>query len=198
MDIVLRESDRLNQTIKSFLAYARPQRAQSVRLDLRTAVTETAMLLRNSPDVGERHAVGLAVADGEVPFEGDENQVRQIIWNLATNGLRAMPQGGELTLGARLERTTAGLQAILEVTDRGVGMAPEEIEVIFQPFRGKFGKGTGLGLAIVHRIVSDYGGRIDVQSRVGEGTTFIVRFPGLEPALGSAPAPAAPSRVGSA
>jgi two-component system sensor histidine kinase PilS (NtrC family) len=198
MDIVLKESDRLNQTIKSFLAYARPQRAQSVRLDLRTAVTETAMLLRNSPDVGERHAVGVAVAGGEVPIEGDENQVRQILWNLATNGLRAMPQGGELTLGARVERTAAGLQAILEVTDRGVGMAPEEIEVIFQPFRGKFGKGTGLGLAIVHRIVSDYGGRIDVQSRVGEGTTFTLRFPGLEPSPGGAPAPAAPSRVGSA
>jgi two-component system sensor histidine kinase PilS (NtrC family) len=198
MDIVLKESDRLNQTIKSFLAYARPQRAQSVRLDLRTAVTETAMLLRNSPDVGERHAVRLAVVEGEVPFEGDENQVRQIIWNLATNGLRAMPQGGELTLGARLERTETGLQAILEVTDRGVGMAPEEIEVIFQPFRGKFGKGTGLGLAIVHRIVSDYGGRIDVQSRVGEGTTFTIRFPGLEPVEGLGAAPTAPSRVGSA
>ena len=61
MDIVLKESDRLNQTIKSFLAYARPQRAQSTRLDLRTLVTETAMLLRNGPDVGERHTVGLAV-----------------------------------------------------------------------------------------------------------------------------------------
>lgn len=198
MDIVLKESDRLNQTIKSFLAYARPQRAQSVRLDLRTAVTETAMLLRNSPDVGERHAVRLAVADGEVPFEGDESQVRQIIWNLATNGLRAMPQGGELTLGARLERAAGGLHAILEVTDNGVGMAPEELEGIFQPFRGKFGKGTGLGLAIVHRIVTDYGGRIDVQSRVGSGTTFSIRFPGLEPSQGLAPDPAAPSRARSA
>ena len=107
MDIVLRESDRLNQTIKSFLAYARPQRAQSTRLDLRTLVTETAMLLRNGPDVGERHAVGLAVGEAEVPCEGDESQVRQILWNLATNALRAMPHGGELTLGARLERGTA-------------------------------------------------------------------------------------------
>jgi two-component system sensor histidine kinase AtoS len=77
-------------------------------------------------------------------------------------------------------------------------MAPEELEVIFQPFRGKFGKGTGLGLAIVHRIVTDYGGRIDVQSRVGEGTTFTIRFPGLEPSQELAPDPTAPSRARSA
>ena len=200
MDIVLKESDRLNQTIKSFLAYARPQRAPSTRLDLRPLVTETAMLLRNGPDVGERHAVSLAVAGGEVPFEGDESQVRQVLWNLATNALRAMPQGGELTLGARLEHMADGPpQAILEVSDCGVGMAPEELEVIFQPFRGKFGKGTGLGLAIVHRIVTDYGGRIEVQSRLGEGTTFTVRFAGLEPSQEQAPSrPPAPSQARSA
>jgi two-component system, NtrC family, sensor histidine kinase PilS len=200
MDIVLKESDRLNQTIKSFLAYARPQRAQSTRLDLRTLVTETAMLLRNGPDVGERHAVGLAVGEAEVPCDGDESQMRQILWNLATNALRAMPHGGELTLGARLERgTDSTLQAILEVADRGVGMTPEELEVIFQPFRGKFGKGTGLGLAIVHRIVTDHGGRIDVQSRPGEGTTFTVRFPGLDPVGDrAAPRPSAASQARSA
>jgi two-component system sensor histidine kinase PilS (NtrC family) len=181
MDIVLKESERLNQTIKSFLAYARPQRAQSTRLDLRTLAYETATLLRNSPEVGERHSVRLAAADGEVPFEGDESQVRQILWNLATNGLRAMPHGGELALGTRLERTPDGLTfAVLDVADHGVGMTPEELEGIFQPFRGTFGKGTGLGLAIVHRIVTDYGGRIDVHSRPGEGTTFTVRFPGVQ------------------
>jgi signal transduction histidine kinase len=78
-------------------------------------------------------------------------------------------------------------------------MAPEELEVIFQPFRGKFGKGTGLGLAIVHRIVTDHGGRIDVQSRPGEGTTFTVRFPGLDPVGDrAAPRPSAASQARSA
>jgi two-component system sensor histidine kinase PilS (NtrC family) len=200
MDIVLKESERLNQTIKSFLAYARPQRTQSARLDLRTLVNETALLLRNSPEVGERHAVHVAAPDQDVPVDGDESQVRQILWNLATNGLRAMPQGGVLTLGARFERAADGAPlAILEVTDHGVGMSPEELEGIFQPFRGAFGKGTGLGLAIVHRIVTDYGGRIDVQSRQGEGTTFTVRFPGVAAAGGGAPASApAPSHARSA
>ena len=195
MDIVLRESERLNQTIKSFLAYARPQRAQTTRLDLRTLVSETAMLLRNSPDVGERHSVRVAASEGEVPCEGDESQVRQILWNLATNGLRAMPHGGELTLGARLERASDGAMcAVLDVADHGVGMTAEELEGIFQPFRGTFGKGTGLGLAIVHRIVTDYGGRIDVQSHPGDGTTFTVRLPGVQPSARRE----APSRARSA
>ena len=85
--------------------------------------------------------------------------------------------------------------AVLDVADHGVGMSAEELEGIFQPFRGTFGKGTGLGLAIVHRIVTDYGGRIDVQSRPGEGTTFTVRFPGVQAPSGRA---GAPSRARSA
>ena len=178
MDIVLKESDRLNQTIKSFLAYARPQKAEVTRLDLGTLVRETAMLLRNSPDVGERHSVTVSLADGEVPVEGDESQLRQILWNLATNGLRAMRDGGELRLSARNEPPDGGPgHAVLEISDHGVGMSAEELDDIFQPFRGSFGQGTGLGLAIVHRIVTDYGGRVDVRSVPGQGTTFAVRFP---------------------
>jgi len=184
MDIVLRESERLNQTIKSFLAYARPQKADSRRLDLRTLVRETAMLLRNSTDVGERHAVVVSVPEQEVVVEGDESQLRQILWNLATNGLKAMPGGGELRLVVRSEPEAAEGQgrAVLEVTDQGVGLSADQLEGVFQPFRGSFGTGTGLGLAIVHRIVTDSGGRIDVQSQAGGGTTFTVRLPARAPA----------------
>ena len=92
MDIVLKESERLNQTIKSFLAYARPQRFSLQKLDLRPIVQETAMLLRNSTEVEERHHIEVKQADDAVMVEADEGQIRQIIWNLATNGLRAMPE----------------------------------------------------------------------------------------------------------
>lgn len=176
MDIVLKESERLNQTIKSFLAYARPQRFSPQQLDLRMIVKETAMLLRNSTEVGERHQIEVVQDEAPVMVEADEAQVRQIVWNLATNGLRAMPGGGTLHLGAILDPTPEK-HAVLLVEDEGVGIAPEEIDSIFQPFRGSFGKGTGLGLAIVHRIVSDYGGNIDVKPRSGGGTVFRVTFP---------------------
>jgi two-component system, NtrC family, sensor histidine kinase PilS len=175
MDIVQRESDRLNQTIKSFLAYARPQRLSVQPLDLRAVVNETAMLLRNSPEVEERHTIEVRQSEDPVTIDADESQVRQIVWNLATNGLRAMPDGGMLRLSAVNEHGRAALR----VEDEGVGIPPEEVEKIFQPFRGSFGKGTGLGLAIVHRIVTDYGGNIEVRPRSGGGTIFDVTFPAL-------------------
>jgi two-component system sensor histidine kinase PilS (NtrC family) len=177
MDIVLKESDRLNQTIKSFLAYARPQRFSPQRLDLRSIVQETALLLRNSPEVQDSHRIEVQAFPEPVMVDADEGQVRQIIWNLATNGLRAMPKGGTLRLGARTETSAGVRRTVLSVDDEGVGIPPEEVEKIFQPFRGSFGKGTGLGLAIVHRIVTDYGGFIDVRPRESRGTVFRITFP---------------------
>jgi two-component system sensor histidine kinase PilS (NtrC family) len=181
MDIVLRESDRLNDTIRSFLAYARPQRFEVQRLDLQRVVQETATLLRNSHEVGESHVIEVAPSDAQVLVEADENQVRQVVWNLATNGLRAMANGGALTLSASSDPGQSGAP-VLTVTDEGVGIPAEDVDSIFQPFRGSFGKGSGLGLAIVHRIVSDYGGRIDVRSTPGRGTTIRVIFPLARPA----------------
>jgi two-component system sensor histidine kinase PilS (NtrC family) len=177
MDIVLKESERLNATIRSFLAYARPQRFEMQHLDLREIVQDAATLLRNSTEVGERHTIEVDIPQDEVIVEADENQIRQIVWNLATNGLRAMPQGGSLRLTAVREESDGMFAGVLTVTDNGVGMAAEEIDGIFQPFRGSFSKGTGLGLAIVHRIITDYGARVDVQSQPGHGTTFRVTFP---------------------
>jgi two-component system sensor histidine kinase PilS (NtrC family) len=176
MDIVLRESERLNDTIRSFLAYARPQRFSIVRLDVRRVLNDAAVLLRNSSEVLEGHVIDVRVPPTEVAFEADENQIKQIIWNLATNGLRAMRGGGRLTLGARVE--DGGQECVvLEVADEGVGIPADELDAIFQPFRGTFAKGTGLGLAIVHRIVSDYNGEIQVSSTPGRGTRVSVRLP---------------------
>jgi two-component system sensor histidine kinase PilS (NtrC family) len=175
MDIVLRESERLNQTISSFLAYARPQRFGITRLDLRPVLQDAALLLRNSAEVGGAHVVEVDVPDEPVWCEADEGQVRQVIWNLATNGLRAMPDGGRLRLGAR--RNDGGASGILVVQDEGVGIPEAELDAIFQPFHGAFDKGTGLGMAIVHRIVNDYGGEIQVTSTTGAGTTVEVRLP---------------------
>jgi two-component system, NtrC family, sensor histidine kinase PilS len=182
MSIVLRESERLNDTIKNFLAYARPQRNTLQRLDLRTIVEETAVLLRNSSECADRHRIDLRTPPDEVTFFGDEAQLRQIVWNLATNGLRAMPSGGALELAVAVEPGPDDAShepaVVVRVRDHGVGIAAQEVERIFQPFRGDFTRGSGLGLSIVHRIVSDYAGRIDVTSAPGQGTTVEVRLPG--------------------
>ena len=175
MDIVLRESERLNTTIRSFLAYARPQRFQIARFDVRRALNDTALLLRNSAEVLEGHEIAVDVPPAELWYEADEGQIKQIIWNLATNGLRAMADGGRLRLAGALEPASDGV--VLTVHDDGIGIPPEELDALFQPFHGTFAKGSGLGLAIVHRIVSDYNGEIQVSSQPGAGTTVSVRLP---------------------
>jgi two-component system sensor histidine kinase PilS (NtrC family) len=175
MDIVMRESERLNTTIRSFLAYARPQRFQIARFDLRRALNDTALLLRNSSEVKDSHDIVVDVPASELWYDADEGQIKQIVWNLATNGLRAMPDGGQLRLMAASEASSGGV--VVTVADGGIGIPESELENMFQPFHGTFAKGTGLGLAIVHRIVADYNGEIRVSSQPDAGTTVCVRLP---------------------
>jgi two-component system, NtrC family, sensor histidine kinase PilS len=175
MDIVLRESERLNNTIRSFLAYARPQRFSIQRFDVRRALNDTALLLRNSAEVREGHEIVVQVPEKELWYEADEGQVKQIVWNLATNGLRAMPSGGCLRLTGTVESEPDAV--VISVEDQGVGIPAEELDKLFQPFHGSFAKGSGIGLAIVHRIVTDYDGEIQVSSQQGSGTRVSVRLP---------------------
>ena len=145
------------------------------RLDVRRALSDAAALLRNSGDVHDRHLVEVDVPPDELWYEADEGQIKQIVWNLATNGIRAMPDGGRLRLTAAFEPVSNGV--VITVQDEGIGIPPEDLDGLFQPFHGSFAKGTGLGLAIVHRIVSDYRGEIQVSSQLGRGTTVSVRLP---------------------
>jgi two-component system sensor histidine kinase PilS (NtrC family) len=177
MDIVLRESERLNNTIRSFLAYARPQKFAVTRFDVRRALQDTALLLRNSAEAGGGHTIEVDVPADALWYDADEGQIKQIVWNLATNGLRAMPEGGRLRLSGAFDEQARSV--MITVQDEGVGIPPEEIDGLFQPFHGTFARGSGLGLAIVHRIVTDYHGEIQVRSRPGEGTVVAVRFPAV-------------------
>ena len=175
MDIVLRESERLNTTIGSFLAYARPQRFAVSRHDVRRALNDAALLLRNSAEVQEGHVIEVDVPPSELWYDADEGQIKQIVWNLASNGLRAMPNGGRLKLIGAYNASADGV--VITVQDEGIGIEPEELDGLFQPFHGRFSQGSGLGLAIVHRIVTDYNGEIKVSSQPSRGTTVAVHLP---------------------
>jgi two-component system sensor histidine kinase PilS (NtrC family) len=177
MDIVLRESERLNQTIRLFLAYANPQRHAPHRLDVRQVLHDAAVALRASVDMRDAHVIDIDAPDEPVWHDGDEAELRQVLWSLGTNSLRAMPQGGRLRLSARIDSARQSEDLVLSVSDGGCGIPPAQLENVFQPFQSSFRKGTGLGLSIVHRIVTDHGGTIDVSSVVDSGTTVTVRLP---------------------
>ncbi len=174
MEIVLRESDRLNRIITDFLTYARPRTVSLVECDLREPLRETFTLLRHSPEMLDGHQLEEALPDEPIRALADEAAIKQVFWNLSRNALNAMPDGG--TLRAELER--AGQARVrITFTDTGRGMSPAQVERLFEPFSSSTTGGTGLGLSIVYQIVRDHGGTINVRSREGHGTTITVELP---------------------
>jgi two-component system, NtrC family, sensor histidine kinase PilS len=173
MEIILRESDRLNRIITDFLSYARPRSLVQARVDVGDLLSQTFALLRHSPEISANQIVEADVPDERVYAQADEGQLKQVFWNLARNALQAMPQGG--TLHAKLDRNSHDRLRIA-FADTGRGMSPEQVEHLFEPFSSTTG-GTGLGLSIVYQIIRDHGGTINVRSREGQGTTITVELP---------------------
>jgi two-component system, NtrC family, sensor histidine kinase PilS len=173
MDIILRESDRLNKIITNFLTYARPRVSNFSEIDVREAISDTFTLLKHSPDVKENHELNYELPDKPVNISADPTQLKQIFWNLARNSIQAMPDGGKLNVKlAKL--INQRVQIIFE--DTGRGMSPEQVERLFEPFSNSTTGGTGLGLSIVYQIVKDHGGTINVRSREGNGTTITIEL----------------------
>jgi two-component system sensor histidine kinase PilS (NtrC family) len=177
MDVVVRESDRLNKIISDFLAYARPQSETISRklqeVDLGQAIGDCLALLRHDPAVREKHVFSFAKPESAVVINADESRVKQVIWNLLQNSVHAMPDGG--TLSVVVDEPNANFARIV-FADEGCGIDHATLENIYEPFQPG-AHGTGLGLSIVHRIVTEGGGRIDVESEKGAGTRITIELP---------------------
>jgi two-component system, NtrC family, sensor histidine kinase PilS len=174
MEIILRESDRLNKIITNFLTYARPRVSNFSEIDVREAIGDTLMLLKHSPDVKENHKLETLLPPTPVMLAADPTQLKQIFWNLARNALNAMPDGGILQV--ETEKIASNRIRIV-FSDTGCGMTPEQVERLFEPFSDSTTGGTGLGLSIVYQIIRDHSGTINVRSLENEGTTITVEFP---------------------
>ncbi len=174
MEIILRESDRLNKIITNFLTYARPRVSNFSEIDVRETIDDTFTLLQHSPDILDHHKLETDLPDNPVIINADSSQLKQIFWNLARNALGAMPSGGVLTIG--LTSVKENRIRIL-FRDTGCGMSPEQVEKLFEPFSDSTTGGTGLGLSIVYQIVRDHNGTINVRSRENFGTTITVELP---------------------
>jgi two-component system, NtrC family, sensor histidine kinase PilS len=173
MDIVIKESKRLDTIIRDFLLFAKPGRFQAEPADLAVLLRETLSLLENSEELQPRHRVVTQFHPESIPVVVDVNRMKQVFWNLAKNAIKAMPEGGTLTVRAMDGRDG---QIVVTFADTGIGMSDQEIASNFQPFHGSFESGTGLGLAIVYRIIEEHGGRIKVKSRSGAGTEIALHL----------------------
>ena len=181
LDIIVDEVDRLNRVVSSFLDYARPAHTDPEPIDVNATVQLTLQFLRPECDSAD---VGLHVTmDPELPkVRIDIEHLRQVLINLVQNAMQAMTSGGDIYVETRIQdrfRIGAGARpwVHLSVRDTGPGIAPGLLANLFVPFVTTKQQGTGLGLAISQRIVSEIGGRIDVRSRQGVGTTFVVLLP---------------------
>ena len=174
MEIILRESDRLNKIVTDYLNYARPRPALMEKVDVCEVIRETLKLLRNSPELSDGHILNEDLPGESLIVKGDAEQLKQVCWNVARNALQSMPNGGTFIVAAN--RTDAH-RVHLNFKDSGCGMSPEQVERLFEPFTSTTG-GTGLGMSIVYQIIRDHSGTINVRSREGKGTTISVELPG--------------------
>jgi two-component system sensor histidine kinase PilS (NtrC family) len=192
MDIVLRETDRLDGLIAEFLRFARPAPPKPTRVAVGRVVADVMEMFAGScpPAIEPVHD-----APGELEAWVDEDQLRQLLWNLLRNAVPAMPEGGRLAVSARAapapqdvaargrnasQGSRGGAGVEIEVADTGIGMAPEVLERIFEPFFTTRPSGSGLGLATVHRVVEANRGVLRVESAAGRGTRFLVWLPAPE------------------
>ena len=173
MEIILRESDRLNRIISDFLNYARPRSIVRAPTDVGELLRETFTLMRHSAEMAENQKLEERLPDEPLWADVDAEQLRQVFWNLTRNALQAMPTAGALR--AEMSHKSDGRLRII-FADSGCGMSPEQVERLFEPFSSTTG-GSGLGLSIVYQIIRDHGGTINARSREGQGTTIVIELP---------------------
>jgi two-component system sensor histidine kinase PilS (NtrC family) len=186
LEIVTRESQRLNGIITDFLAYSRGKQYHFDKADLVRLLEDTLTLMRHrmtAENTGITIESRFAAPEAWVLADGD--RIKQVFWNIAENAVRAMRDGGALKVS--IERLGDDWQ--ISFADTGTGMTPQQTEKIFEPFQSNFEGGTGLGLAVVYQIVQAHEGKVWARSKPGQGTTFVLRLRRLDAERPAASAP---------
>jgi signal transduction histidine kinase len=167
---IANEITGMNRIIGDLLTFARPASLNRVTVNIREMIETCLAGVLQARGVGPNITADVNVADFEIAV--DEVLMRQAFTNLIQNAVEAMPDGGTLTIDAQVNH-----ECRIVIRDSGLGMPAEGLKKIFLPFYTTKDKGVGLGLALVHKIVLSHGGRIDVESTEGKGTTFTVALP---------------------
>ena len=169
------EVERLDTIIRQFLRALRPTQPVMQAEQVTDVLQETLALLKTEFE-NRRIAVSVDIVDTIPTVQLDRSQIKQVFFNLIKNALEAMPDGGTL----RIEVSAGDVYVDIAFIDTGKGIAPEELQRVFEPYRTSKQTGSGLGLMIVQRIVDEHGGEIELASKPGVGTCFKVRLPRSE------------------
>jgi two-component system sensor histidine kinase HydH len=176
LELVEQELHRIEQSLQTFLDFARPPKMERVNCDAAAVAADTAALVRGRAE--QQHVtLELELPAAPCRLHADVGQLRQVVLNLVLNGLDAMPHGGVVTLAVRAD----GPDAEIRVTDSGPGIPPEVLPRLFEPFATGKETGLGLGLLMSKRIVEEHGGTIVGRNRPGGGAEFVVRLPASAP-----------------
>src|ERR1700728_3838540 len=183
VQIVSRESQRLNQIITDFLDYSREKTYHFADIDVVPLFEETLLLLEHDASSAGKLRIVRQFKVRSLRARADRDALKQVFWNLCNNALRAMPDSGTLT-----SSLDAGKETVrISIRDTGTGFDPRASARIFEPFQSGFTGGTGLGLAIVYQILQAHRGRIRVEAPDGPGAEFIVEIPRAVRARAAAP-----------
>ena len=174
MAIIVNESERISQSIEQFLNLASPGKQTFMAFNLAQVLRDSIMLLQRSGELNGKYRLEGNYGTAEVYCYGNSNQFKQVFWNLIKNALKAMPDGGTLTIDLYQKRKN---EIELKFRDTGQGMAQEDKERLFEPFYSGFKSGKGIGLTVVRRIVDDYNGKIYVTSELNKGTEVAIQLP---------------------
>ena len=173
-DNIKEEVRKANYMVLNFMNYGRPLKLRLQQISYPDLI-DKAMPIMQDRLKEQRIEVLREIPADLPPMQVDPELMRNCLCNFITNGAQAMPDGGRITLGADLDREAGVIH--LTFTDQGVGIDPQDLEKVFQPYFTTKEAGIGLGLAITERIIKEHGGSLEVKSSIGEGTTFTVSLP---------------------
>jgi two-component system NtrC family sensor kinase len=180
---IVSQVERASATVRNLLDFTRVEKHALISLSVEDVVREALRLVANEAEINQVE-VKVAIPSDLPSVQGNPRDLQQVFLNLFLNAIQAMPDGGLLTIQGK---TIEGQAIEVEVTDTGVGIPEENIESVFDPFftTKEVGAGTGLGLAVSYGIIEKHNGTITLRSKVGEGTTFVVRLPVSSPVRGA-------------